>query len=71
MITQLDTHAAALTLERELTLKRAERRARLLDTGDRKDATTPAIARSATTASRNSLARAVASLLAVLLPSHA
>jgi hypothetical protein len=67
----LDTYATALSIDRELTLKRAERRARLIESADRQDATTPAIARPTATASRSSLARAVGSLLAVLRPSHA
>jgi hypothetical protein len=73
MLPNLDTYATALSIDRDLALKRAERRACLPDTGDRQDATTPAIARppATATAGRSSLARAVASLLAVLRPSHA
>jgi hypothetical protein len=71
MLPHLDTYATALTIDRELTLKRAERRARLVGTGYRHDAPGPAIARATATTRRGGITRAIGSLLAILLPSHA
>src|SRR4051794_5895774 len=71
MLPTFDTYATALTIDRALVLKRAERRARLLETSSGPTATGPTIVRAATTASRGSLSRAFGSLLAVLRLSQA
>ena len=67
----LDTYAAALKVDRELTLKRAEHRALLLGASKRSRSAPGGDAAQTTTVRRFGLARSIRSLRWRLRPVHA
>ena len=71
MLPDLDTHAAALKLDRDLVLKRAERRALLRDVTRRSEPNPVGIPTETATAREPRLARLLQSLRWVLRPAHA
>ena len=71
MLPDLDTHAAALKLDRAFVLKRAERRAQLLDAARRSEASLAGIPAETATARGPRLVRRFQSFRWVLRPAHA